>query len=132
MAERRSSLVVRLPTAGGASGVDLNEVVARAVASNPSLRELVVRFDVASKARAKPSPLLTRREVEILTYVAQGFTNEQIARCLWVTPETVKFHLRNAFRKLGTHKRHEAARAAWRQHLLPSGQVSDGSDHRRA
>jgi DNA-binding NarL/FixJ family response regulator len=55
---------------------------------------------------------LTGREIEILSYVAEGFTNARIARELWVTEQTVKFHLSNAYRKLGVANRTEASRYA--------------------
>lgn len=125
MAPQSRSLVVQVPGPAGPAGVDLNGLLAAALAANPGLRELVIRIPAAPGARA-PRPVLTARETEILTFVAQGFTNEQIAECLWLTPDTVKFHLRNAFRRLGAHGRHEAARVAWERHLLPSDQVSEG------
>jgi DNA-binding NarL/FixJ family response regulator len=53
---------------------------------------------------------LTCRELEILQLVAAGYTNAQIAERLWVTKFTVKFHLANAYRKLGVSNRTQAAR----------------------
>jgi DNA-binding NarL/FixJ family response regulator len=61
---------------------------------------------------------LTRREVEILRLVGEGHTNKQIARTLWVTEHTVKFHLSNIFRKLSIANRAEARRWAERHGLL--------------
>jgi len=55
-------------------------------------------------------PGLTARELEILHLVARGHTNAQIAQRLWVTKWTVKFHLANAYRKLGVSNRTQAAR----------------------
>ena len=55
---------------------------------------------------------LTDRELEILQLVAQGLTNGRIARELWVTEQTVKFHLSNTYRKLGVANRTEASRYA--------------------
>jgi DNA-binding NarL/FixJ family response regulator len=55
-------------------------------------------------------PALTARELEILRLVARGYTNVQIAERLWVTKWTVKFHLVNAYRKLGVSNRTQAAR----------------------
>jgi DNA-binding NarL/FixJ family response regulator len=52
---------------------------------------------------------LTRREGDILSLVAEGHSNSQVARMLWVTEQTVKFHLRNIYRKLGVANRTEAA-----------------------
>lgn len=64
---------------------------------------------------------LTSRQVEILRLVAAGSTNNEIAQRLWVTEQTVKFHLRNIFRKLGVTNRTEASHVA---HV--TGLVSEG------
>jgi DNA-binding NarL/FixJ family response regulator len=61
---------------------------------------------------------LTDRELEILRLVAHGFTNGKIARELWVTEQTVKFHLSNTYRKLGVANRTEASRYAHMHDLL--------------
>ena len=55
---------------------------------------------------------LTRRELEILKLVAEGHSNAQLARMLWVTEQTVKFHLSNIYRKLDVTNRTEASRWA--------------------
>jgi DNA-binding NarL/FixJ family response regulator len=65
----------------------------------------------APLAVAEPSPL-TARELEILRAVAEGHTNARIGRLLWVTEQTVKFHLSNIYRKLGVSNRTEASRYA--------------------
>jgi DNA-binding NarL/FixJ family response regulator len=63
--------------------------------------------------------VLTRREQEILGLVAEGLANQKIAKQLWVTEQTVKFHLSNIYRKLGVANRTEASRWAHRRGLLP-------------
>jgi two-component system response regulator DevR len=70
---------------------------------------------------------LTRRELEILQLVAEGYSSSTVARILWVTEQTVKFHLSNIYRKLGVSNRTEASRWAQLHHVLrePS-QVSSG------
>jgi DNA-binding NarL/FixJ family response regulator len=55
---------------------------------------------------------LTRRETEILRLVGEGSSNRQLARALWVTEQTVKFHLSNIYRKLDVSNRTEASRWA--------------------
>jgi DNA-binding NarL/FixJ family response regulator len=62
---------------------------------------------------------LTRREREILQLVAEGHSNAQLARMLWVTEQTVKFHLSNIYRKLDVSNRTEASRWAQLNGLLP-------------
>jgi DNA-binding NarL/FixJ family response regulator len=64
------------------------------------------------------APYLTRREHEILQLVAEGHSNAQLARMLWVTEQTVKFHLSNIYRKLDVSNRTEASRWAQLQGLL--------------
>jgi DNA-binding NarL/FixJ family response regulator len=64
-------------------------------------------------------PGLTRRELEILQLVAEGHSNAQLARMLWVTEQTVKFHLSNIYRKLDVANRTEASRWAQLHNLLP-------------
>jgi DNA-binding NarL/FixJ family response regulator len=61
---------------------------------------------------------LTDRELEILRLVAEGYTNGRIARELWVTEQTVKFHLSNTYRKLGVANRTEASRYAYMHNLV--------------
>ena len=61
---------------------------------------------------------LTRRELEILQLVAEGDSNAQLAKMLWITEQTVKFHLSNIYRKLGVSNRTEAARWAQLHGLL--------------
>ena len=57
-------------------------------------------------------PQLTRRELEILQLVSEGRSNRQVGQLLWVTDQTVKFHLANIYRKLGVGSRYDAARWA--------------------
>lgn len=55
-----------------------------------------------------PLTTLTRRELEVLSDLASGRTNKQIARDLGVSLNTVKFHVRNLFQKLGVNSRGQA------------------------
>ncbi len=54
---------------------------------------------------------LSPREVEMLEYVAKGYTNPEIANALAVSENTVRFHLKNVYEKLNVTNRTEAA--AW-------------------
>ena len=71
-----------------------------------------------------PADTLTRREREILAMVAEGGSNAQVAQTLWVTEQTVKFHLSNIYRKLGVANRTEASRWAQVHGLLAVPLVS--------
>jgi two-component system nitrate/nitrite response regulator NarP len=55
-----------------------------------------------------PLATLTRRELEVLADLASGRTNKQIARDLGVSLNTIKFHVRNLFQKLGVNSRSQA------------------------
>ena len=55
-----------------------------------------------------PLGTLTRRELEVLSLLAAGQSNKQIAESQSVSPNTVKFHVRNLFEKLGVHSRSQA------------------------
>ncbi|QIS05227.1 helix-turn-helix transcriptional regulator [Nocardia brasiliensis] len=65
------------------------------------------------------APQLSRRELDVLSQVALGCTNQEAAQRLSLAPETVKSYLRNAMTKLDAHSRHEAVVAARRHGLLP-------------
>jgi DNA-binding NarL/FixJ family response regulator len=65
--------------------------------------------------------ILTCRELEILRHVAAGLSNGRIATELWVTEQTVKFHLSNVYRKLGLTNRTEAAHYAYLHGLIDTG-----------
>jgi DNA-binding NarL/FixJ family response regulator len=72
--------------------------------------------DEASEGESKP---LTRRELEILQLVSEGYSNAELARMLWVAEQTVKFHLSNIYRKLAVANRTEASRWAQLHNILP-------------
>jgi DNA-binding NarL/FixJ family response regulator len=100
------------------------------VALGTLLREIVHGRVIHRPRRAK-SPVdtadcpLTSRELEILSLAAQGMTNGRIARELWVTEQTVKFHLSNTYRKLGVANRTEASRYAHMNDLVvPHAQLA--------
>lgn len=87
-----------------AGGSEIAETI-RACLANGSKRRGCSR-----ELEDAPTPALTSRELEIVHLVARGYTNAQIAERLWVTTWTVKFHLVNAYRKLGVSNRTQAAR----------------------
>jgi DNA-binding NarL/FixJ family response regulator len=61
---------------------------------------------------------LSERELEIVKAVSRGMSNKAIANELWVTVQTVKFHLTSIYRKLGIANRTEAARWALAKGLV--------------
>ncbi|WP_280465422.1 helix-turn-helix transcriptional regulator [Nocardia brasiliensis] len=74
---------------------------------------------VMAGAPAADAPQLSRRELDVLSQVALGCTNQETAQRLSLAAETVKSYLRNAMTKLDAHSRHEAVVAARRHGLLP-------------
>jgi DNA-binding NarL/FixJ family response regulator len=69
-------------------------------------------------ARNTGDVALSEREGVVLEAVARGLSNREIGRQLWISEQTVKFHLRNVYRKLGISSRTEAARYAYRTGLV--------------
>src|SRR5581483_2720446 len=67
---------------------------------------------VAVKERATATTGLSERELEVLAALASAMSNQQIAKKLFVSEQTVKFHLSNIYRKLGARNRTEAVRIA--------------------
>jgi DNA-binding NarL/FixJ family response regulator len=74
----------------------------------------------APESGARAATRLTARELEVLRLVAEGRSNSEVARRLWITEETVKFHLTKIYRKLRVSNRTEAARRAFASGLLAS------------
>ena len=67
--------------------------------------------DISSNAREDNDAVkvLTRRELEILRLVAEGLTNEEIGKKIFISEKTVKTHLTNIFDKLKVNNRFKAA-----------------------
>jgi DNA-binding NarL/FixJ family response regulator len=61
---------------------------------------------------------LTARELEVLTLMADGHNNAQIAATLFVSENTVKTHVSNIFDKLGCRDRAAAVLHAWKRHVI--------------
>lgn len=90
---------------------------AHALGSAPLLAEL--RAAGVTAVRAEPVPgSLTPREREILALVAEGRTNGEIARRLFISAKTVSVHVSNILAKLGAGGRTEAAALARNRGLL--------------
>ncbi len=88
----------------------------------PSAAKLVVE-DYLEKVKHGQEPTtsydaLTDREREILTLVAEGYTNREIAETLFISVKTVETHKANIMEKLNLHKRAELVRYAIRKGML--------------
>ncbi len=67
---------------------------------------------------SKTSSLLTEREQDVLTELAKGHPTKVIARNLNLAPETIKYHLKHIYAKLGVGNRKEAVTEAWRKAMF--------------
>ena len=74
----------------------------------------------AEQADAVAATGLTQRELDILSAVARGLSNHRIGKELWISEQTVKFHLSNIYRKLDVSSRTEAAHYAYEHGLVES------------
>jgi DNA-binding CsgD family transcriptional regulator len=75
----------------------------------PHLARLRARWN-----RGPRPPQLTERERDVLELVAQGLTNREVARRLFISPLTVRKHLEHVYEKLGVRTRAGAVAAAFR------------------
>jgi DNA-binding CsgD family transcriptional regulator len=114
-AERLIALAVSegLVLAGPDEAADLVAQPARpAGLAAPPERPAVEAPPLRAAPRLAASPLLSRRELEILEYLVDGWSNAEIASALRVKVRTVRFHLEAVYAKLGVSRRGEAAREA--------------------
>jgi LuxR family maltose regulon positive regulatory protein len=80
---------------------------------------ILTAFALPAPAPAKVPSLLSAREGEVLALLAAGLSNQAIAEGLFVSPHTVKIHVRNIFAKLGASSRTAAAAKARTLGLVP-------------
>ena len=73
---------------------------------------------LAAPPQAKPGLVLSRREREILTMLANGMNGSSIAHELMISSETVRTHVRNAMRKLAARTRVHAVTLALKRHEI--------------
>jgi DNA-binding NarL/FixJ family response regulator len=105
-------------------GRSLLELVAGGSPISPSIaRHLLRRFQdppagVTPAAPAPPEHLLTQRELEVLRYIAKGFSFAEIAGLLAISAHTVTTHVRNIYRKLEVGSRGAAVYEAVQMGLL--------------
>jgi DNA-binding NarL/FixJ family response regulator len=105
----------------GASRAEIFDAI-RTVHSGGSLLEPAVTtrlLEHLEQGDERPSDL-TPRELEVLTLLARGLKNAEIAGELFISERTVKFHVSSILAKLGAENRTEAARIAVRRGLVES------------
>lgn len=123
LARVRARLAEVLRATGDAAGArivaNLARESARALGAEPLLAELQALGSSAQPARAVgDTTSLTPREAEILALVAEGRTNGEIGKQLFISTKTVSVHVSNILGKLSAASRTEAAAIARRDGLL--------------
>jgi LuxR family maltose regulon positive regulatory protein len=111
-------------------GEPMAQLLYQAIAHNISpvyagrLLKVVSEEMLATTSREEPSIAgliepLSKRELEVLALIAQGFSNDEIAGQLYISLSTVKGHTTNIFGKLNVHNRTQAVSQARRLGLVP-------------
>jgi DNA-binding NarL/FixJ family response regulator len=96
---------------------DLVRAVQRVAAGDTYVDPVLAGILVGAQMSAK-LPQLTQREREVLRLLADGHTNEEIGKRLFISPETVRTHVRKAMAKLDADTRTQAVATALRQSLI--------------
>jgi two-component system, NarL family, response regulator DevR len=91
----------------------------RLVASGKSLIDTNTAKQAMERLSQIPGSELTEREREVLTLIARGYTNKQIADTLFVSEKTARNHVSHILDKLGLSRRSEAAAFAVEHKLVP-------------
>ncbi len=105
-----STLPAQVMALGGAAFVSKSEQPSSLLDTIADVAEgrMVFPFIDVRTLYDNPMVTLTRRELEVLASLATGRTNKQIARDMDVSLNTIKFHVRNLFQKLGVNSRAQA------------------------
>jgi DNA-binding NarL/FixJ family response regulator len=95
---------------------DLVRAVERVAAGDAYVDPVLAGILVSAQSDKIPS--LTQREREVLRLLADGLSNEEIGKRLFISPETVRTHVRKAMAKLEADTRTQAVAIALRQSLI--------------
>jgi DNA-binding NarL/FixJ family response regulator len=93
----------------GTAGIELVAAIAQVVAGHAVFPAGWLR-QVQEAAATNPLVQLSPRQREVLHLLSLGMDNDQIAERLYISRNTVKFHVRTIYGRLGVHNRVEAAR----------------------
>jgi ATP/maltotriose-dependent transcriptional regulator MalT len=130
-----AGLLAKRPGSGAADNLRSAHEIAVRLQARPLLNEIELlarraRIPLETGPPEKDEPAaepeaweqfgLTERELEVLKYLAEGLSNREIARQLFISPKTASAHVSNILRKLAVQTRVEAATVAFRLGLIPS------------
>ncbi|SEE42700.1 response regulator transcription factor [Streptomyces sp. Ag109_O5-10] len=108
-----------------AGGDEIVRAVESVLSGDAGLSPSIQRRLLERLSQPEPEPVaaeapdgLTARETEVLVLIADGFTNQEIARKLHVSTATVKTHINNLFAKTGLKDRAQAVRYAYGKGLV--------------
>ncbi|MEU0004658.1 response regulator transcription factor [Streptomyces sp. NPDC006314] len=116
-----------------AGGDEIVRAVESVLSGDAGLSPSIQRRLLERLSQPEPEPAaaeapdgLTARETEVLVLIAEGLTNQQIARKLHVSTATVKTHINNLFAKTGLKDRAQAVRYAYGNGLVrpPAGWIT--------
>ncbi|AXG80690.1 response regulator [Streptomyces paludis] len=100
----------------------IEDVMAGQAGLAPAVQRRLLERVTAPPGRTAPAELpdgLTAREAEVLSLVAEGLSNKEIAQQLHIGAATVKTHINNLFAKTGVRDRAQAVRYAYQRGLIP-------------
>ncbi len=89
-----------------------------AVASGNVYVDPTVAVPLTGAGKKRSRKALTRREREVLRLIADGMSNEEIGSALFISPQTVRTHVRSAIKKLQARNRTQAVATALRRSLI--------------
>lgn len=90
----------------------------RAAAAGLTVRRAASQRPAFGRLPSDDAPLLTAREIEVLSAIGDGLSNKEAALRLGISQHTIKFHVESVFRKLDATSRAEAVHKGLRRGLI--------------
>jgi LuxR family maltose regulon positive regulatory protein len=97
------------------------EYIGRLLAAFPDAILSPAEHTHTARLKAEMVEPLSEREIEVLSLIAEGLSNRQVAQRLVISPNTVRVHTANIYGKLGVANRTQAVTKARGLGILPSG-----------
>ncbi|MBX4191073.1 helix-turn-helix transcriptional regulator [Candidatus Saccharibacteria bacterium] len=125
---KTSAFVGATATLHAISELTGNPIFTESAAAEEVYKKLFVPEPIEETQAPQIYETLTKREIEILELATEGHSNMQLGKMLWVTEQTVKFHLSNIYRKIDKPNRTAAAQW-WRLNRDGYGEVKSEEQH---